>query len=125
MIGRSVPVVRPLHVKVRAQKFNGLDGHRPFIYGNVIHAIQSRNGLGPQVLAKDRAVRPLIHVAIRRDGDNEDVPHLFSLLEIANVPYVQKIKNAVAVDNSFARAKRLKHFGQLFKTMYFIILTHP
>ena len=48
---------------------------------------------------KDRPVRALVDEAVGRHGDDQDVAELAGLLEMADVADVQRVEDAVAVDD--------------------------
>ena len=103
---------------VRAKQLDGLDAHRPGVDGHVIDAAQAGDRLGPQVLGERRAVRALVDVLVGRERDHQDVAVLLGGLEVTNMPDVQQVKDAVAVNNSPAAGAHLVQQGsQLFQSL--------
>src|SRR5262249_37229821 len=81
---------------VRPEQVDGFDGGRPAVDGHIIDVTEGGKHLGPQSFRKGRSVRPLVDVAVRGEGNNQDVPEGPRLGEVSHVAGVQQVKHPVA-----------------------------
>ena len=106
--------LRAFDKDIRPERLNGLNRHRPVVDGDEIDALQRRDCFGPKLLREHRPVRALVDIVVRSHGDDEDLPQPLGLLEMANVPNVERIKDAVAMhDLLVVPAQAGQQSGQL------------
>ena len=101
-VGRHVLVIRPFNVNIGSDELDCLDCGGVRVDGNEIDAFQGRDELSTQLLGKRRAMAALVHISVGRESHHEHVTHRLRLFEIAEVADVEKVEDAVAVDDALA-----------------------
>ena len=78
--------------------------HDPLRTDEALDALlRDRHVLGPHRLGEGRAVRPLVHMAVGRDGHHQHVAERLGRLEVADVADVQEVEAPVAEHDPPAR----------------------
>ena len=91
------------YIYIRPEDSESLLGGRPFVDCREVHATERRDGSDPKLLAEGRAARPFIHVHIRRNSHNQDIPHPLGCLKMLYVPRMHKVEASVTQDNFLTR----------------------
>ena len=108
-----------------SQKLDRFNCRGPAIDRDIIDAAERSEELGTQFLGECRAADALVHKAIRRDGDYQHIAECPGLLEVANVPDVQEIEDAVAVNDALpGGAQPIEGDREVFKGVNFAVRGH-
>ncbi len=63
---------------------------------HIIHTLQRFQDFQTHLVIEVRPPRSFAHILCRRDGHHEDIRHLFRLLQVYDVSWVNQVKHAVA-----------------------------
>src|SRR5262249_41491424 len=113
VIAGLILVVGAFCVDVRPEQADRLDRRSPFVDGDIIDAVERSNGLCPERLGEDRPMRTFVHVAVGRNGDDQDLTRFFGLLKMPDVADMKKVEDAMTLDNLPAPPNHGELVGEL------------